>query len=60
MTNKDVPPFEREWLEAKILMSGQFDALNDEATLIVYAIALSYGADTDSTVRAGTDLIPCA
>lgn len=35
---KDIPPFETDWIQSKILVSGVFDGLNVEARCIVYAL----------------------
>ena len=35
---KDIPPFENDWMQSKLLAPGMFDGLNEEATLIIYAM----------------------
>ena len=35
---KDIPPFEADWLLSKIMKPGMFDGLNEDATLIIYAM----------------------
>lgn len=35
---KEIPPFETEWVQSKILKADAFDGLNKEAALLVYAM----------------------